>query len=290
MKLGVLGSSSSWYFQDLQRAAAAQNVEAVAVPFTSLSAGLGAMTPWFRAEEESSLLDFDAMLVRSMPPGSLEQIVFRMNALHRLEAAGVRVVNPARTLEIAIDKYLTSALLAEAGLATPDTIVCQTVDDAMQAFHELGKDVVVKPLFGSEGRGITRITEEAVAWRTCKALVGIQAVLYLQRFVPNPGFDFRLLLVGNKLFGVRRQTHGDWRTNVSLGARVESLEITPQLEQMARKSQDATQAPIVAVDVLPGDDGVFYVLEVNAVPGWRGLAKCLQIDIAAEVVSYAMPG
>ena len=47
----------------------------------------------------------DAVLVRTMPPGSLEQVVFRMDLLARLEAAGIPVVNPPRAIEAAVDKY-----------------------------------------------------------------------------------------------------------------------------------------------------------------------------------------
>ena len=88
-----------------------------------------------------------------MPPGSLEQVVFRMDALHRLAAAGVPVLNPPRAVEAAVDKYLTLALLAAAGLPVPSTWTGQSAAEALAAFEELGGDVVVKPLFGSEGRG-----------------------------------------------------------------------------------------------------------------------------------------
>ena len=68
-----------------------------------------------------------------MPPGSLEQVVFRMDVLGRLEAAGKVVINPPRAIEAAVDKYLASAKLAAAGLriaahrsfARPSTTRCR---------------------------------------------------------------------------------------------------------------------------------------------------------------------
>ncbi len=110
-----------------------------------------------------------------MPPGSLEQVVFRMDALGRLEAAGATVINPPRAIECAVDKYLTTARLAAAGLLVPRTVACQTVEDAMAAFELLGGDVVIKPLFGSEGRGITRLQDEALAERAFRLLVQLGA-------------------------------------------------------------------------------------------------------------------
>ena len=103
------------------------------------------------AAQTPPLADCDAVLVRTMPPGSLEQVVFRMDLLHRLMAGGVRVLNPPRAVEVCVDKYLATALLDAAGLPVPHTIVCQHADAALEAFTALGGDVVVKPLFGSEG-------------------------------------------------------------------------------------------------------------------------------------------
>ena len=217
MKLGVLASPESWYFRDLQRAMQPTD-ELTALSFGILSAGLGGES-WVAAGPEIQLDQFDAVIVRSMPPGSLEQIVFRMNALHRLEASGTLVVNPPRCLEIAIDKYLASALLESAGLASPRTRVVQTVDDAMRAFEELGGDVVVKPLFGSEGKGIARLTDEAIAWRTFKMFVELRSVIYQQQFIKHRGFDQRLLVVGDEVLGIRRSNASDWRTNISRGQR-----------------------------------------------------------------------
>ena len=119
---------------------------------------------------ELDLTAADGVLVRMMPPGSLEQVVFRMDALHRVAAAGVPVLNPPRAVEAAVDKYLTLALLEAAGLPVPPTWAGQGVTDALTAFDALGGDVVVKPLFGSEGRGLIRISDKELAWRTFHAL------------------------------------------------------------------------------------------------------------------------
>src|SRR5207253_5240277 len=101
------------------------------------------------------------------------------------------------------------------------TIACQTADDAMIAFEALGGDVVVKPLFGSEGRGITRLNDEALALRAFKMLAGLGAVLYVQEFISHEGYDCRLLLIGDDIFAMRRTSTSDWRTNVSRGAATE---------------------------------------------------------------------
>ena len=233
-----------------------------------------------------ALDQFDAVLVRTMPPGSLEQVVFRMDALARLEAAGIPVINPPRAIECAVDKYLTTARLASAGLPVPRTIVCQTADEALSAFHELGRDVVLKPLFGSEGCGIARLNDEALAERAFRLLAGLQSVLYLQEFVPHGGFDVRVLVVGKQMLAIRRTNALDWRTNVSRGATAEAAELCDEWVELASRATHVVGASIAGVDLLPGRDGRTYVIEVNAVPGWKAVAAAHGRDIAAMVLEH----
>ncbi len=221
MKLGVLISEHSWYWHDLRRAAD-ESIALQPLSFTTLTAAVGPETR-LGSQQNSDLRTCDAVLVRSMPPGSLEQVVFRMNALHRLAAQGTPVFNPPRCLEVAIDKYLALAEMQAAGLPVPETRVSQTWEQALEDFQHLGKDVVVKPLFGGEGRGIMRVQDEAVAWRIFKSYAQLGLVIYQQRFIAHPGFDLRILVVGPHLFGMRRRNSLDWRTNVSRGAATEPL-------------------------------------------------------------------
>ena len=133
-----------------------------------------------------SLDGCDAVIVRGIPRGSLEQVIFRVDALHALVARGVTVVNGPRAIERTIDKFLASALLARAGVPTPRTIACERAEDALEAFEELGGDVIVKPLFGSMGAGMTRVDDRDVAYRVFHALELERAVYYLQEALPPP--------------------------------------------------------------------------------------------------------
>lgn len=289
MHLAVLASAESWYLADLRRAAAGRH-EISAIGFRQLQSEIGGLAAGKPSIQVSTggceLRAVDAVLVRTMPPGSLEQIVFRMDSLARLEAAGVPVINPPRAIEAAVDKYLATARLADAGLPVPRTFACQTADDALAAFAAMGGDVVVKPLFGSEGRGIVRLQDEALADRAFRMLASMGAVLYVQQFIPHDDFDVRVLVVGERMYAMRRTNPNDWRTNISRGATAEPIELTPALADLARRSAAAIEAPLAGVDLLPSRDGRIYVLEVNAVPGWKALAATLQVDIAAAVLEY----
>jgi ribosomal protein S6--L-glutamate ligase len=283
MRLALLSAGDGWHVRDLRRAAAALGHHAVAVDFRRLSAGVAAAP--------SPLAGHDAVIVRTMPPGSLEQVVFRMDLLHRAQAAGLTVLNPPRAVEICVDKYLTTATLEAAGLRVPPTVTCQHADAALEAFAALGGDVVVKPLFGSEGRGMVRVSDPELAWRTFRTLERTGAVLYLQQFIPHPGWDLRAFVLGERvLTAMRRRADGDWRTNVAQGGRAEVARLGPEEERLALRAARAVGAVVAGVDLMPGPDGAWYVLEVNAVPGWRALAPVTGVDVAAAIVGLLAAG
>jgi RimK family alpha-L-glutamate ligase len=279
MRLAILAAGAGWHARDLCRAAEQAGHSATIVDFRRISAGVGIPHP--------VLTDCDAVIVRTMPPGSLEQVVFRMDVLHRLQAAGKRVLNPPLALEICIDKYLATARLEAAGLRVPATVVCQDAEAAMDAFAALGGDVVVKPLFGSEGRGMMRVSDPDLAWRTFRTLERSQAVLYLQKFIQHPGWDLRVFVLGGRVVtAMRRYARRGWRTNVAQGGRGEVVRVTPEEERLALAAARACGVTVAGIDLLPGPEGEWYTLEVNAVPGWRALAPVTGIDIAAEIVRF----
>lgn len=284
MEVIVLAGPHSWYARDLERAAAGRFPVTV-MPFSAIRSTLGPtglQIDW----QGRPVRPGTGILVRTMPPGSLEQVVFRMDALARWEAAGVVVLNRAKAVEAAVDKYLALALIQAVGLPVPATIVCQTVEDAMAAFETLGRDVVVKPLFGGEGRGICRVTDLDLAFRTFKTLVQLGAVLYLQQFLQAQGGDLRLFVLGDEVFAMRRFNPVDWRSNVSRGGQTEPAELTAELADIAIRASRAVGAEICGVDLLTTRDEQSFILEVNAVPGWQALSRTLKIDVAARVLNY----
>ena len=180
MHIAVLGNPNSWYLADLQRAAnenGRQRMNFQALPFSTIQAVIRNNNIGELSSAERAFHEFDCILIRTMPPGSLEQVIFRMNALHLFERSGGLVLNCARSIEIAVDKYLSLGLLAKAELPVPETIVCQTAEDALSAYDQLGGDVVIKPIFGGEGRGITRLSDRALAVRAFRMLEQLELSL-----------------------------------------------------------------------------------------------------------------
>jgi ribosomal protein S6--L-glutamate ligase len=298
MHIAVLGNAGSWYVADLQRAAATRGDHCTRMDYRQLTARVldrdataienrksKIENPVSLVSPQGPLTACDAVLVRTMPPGSLEQVVFRMDALLTLESHGVVVVNPPKAVECAVDKYLCTARLAAAGLPTPETIVCEDSETALAAFEELGGDVVVKPIFGSEGRGILRVSDPDLALRTFRTLERIDAVIYLQRFVEHEGFDVRVLLLDGRVVGGMKRTNPlDFRTNVARKARTEVHGVSEREAELALRAASCVGARFAGVDLLYDRRGECYVIEVNAVPGWKAFQRTTGIDVADELL------
>jgi RimK family alpha-L-glutamate ligase len=279
MRIAILSGGTGWHVQDLLRAAAEHGHAAEAVDFRTLAAGVEA--------EPEPLAGFDGVIVRTVPAGSLEQVIFRMDVLHAAATRGLPVLNPPRAVETCVDKYLTNVRLAAAGLPTPPTHVAQQADDAFEAFARLGGDVVIKPVFGAEGRGMQRISDRELAWRTFRVLEQTGQLIYQQRFIHHPGYDYRVFVMGGKVrAAMRRISAGDWRTNVAQGGRTERVELSDTAASLALRAADAVGCPIAGVDLLPGPNGELFVIEVNAVPGWKALAVTCGVDVASEIVRF----
>jgi RimK family alpha-L-glutamate ligase len=308
VRVCVLATEDSWYYQELASAFAARGADVARREITEVVAacGMGTVDAPRRpiglgpatnvrlrpigptTPIQRGLDDFDVVVVRSIPAGSLEQIIFRMNVLRMVELGGVWVFNPARVIETTVDKYYTSALLAAAGLPTPPTIVVEDRQAATDAFEELGGDVVVKPLFGSLGRGMVRVESADIAYRVFQALEMGNYVFYLQRFIPHANRDIRAFVLGDRVLAAMERIGESWKTNVAQGATARWIELSPEAEDLAIRAARVIGAPYAGVDLMLSEDGELFVIEVNGIPGWQGLQQVCPFSIAEEVVSFIM--
>jgi RimK family alpha-L-glutamate ligase len=288
MRVAVIGSTGGWHAGRLQRALTTRGHECAFAPVTRM---VGRIEGGFAVRSRDVALDeCDVVVVRGIPRGSLEQIVFRVDALHALAAVGVRAVNGALAIEHSIDKFLASALLAAAGVPTPRTVACERADDALEAFDALGCDVIVKPLFGSMGFGMARVDDRDVAQRVFRALEIERAVYYLQETLPHDGVDVRAMVVGDRVVATIERVGTGWRANLARGASARSIELDEHRTALCVRAAAALGADYAGVDLLRAADGRDYVIEVNGIPGWRGVERATGVDVAEALVEHLERG
>jgi RimK family alpha-L-glutamate ligase len=297
----ILSARPGWHVDELCGALAARGHAAHVASYEHLVAGVAGARASLRSSASSlreplaadaiSVLDADAVLPRIVPEGSLEQIIFRVDALHWVEDRGTVVMNPARTIERSVDKFYTTALLHEAGLPTPETVVCEGAADAMAAIERLlddGAEVIIKPLFGSMGNGLVRVCDRELAWRVVRPVAQMRSVFYVQRAVEHDGRDLRVFVVGGRVLGAIERTAmaGDWRTNVARGGSARSVDLPSTLQQLAVRAAQAVHAEYAGVDLLQSREREVFVLEVNGIPGWQGLQEATGLDVAGAIVDH----
>jgi len=226
-------------------------------------------------------------MVRPIGRGSVDELVFRMDVLYRLERSGLFIVNPPEAIEHCVDKYDVLAILEEFGLPVPRTAVTESVSEAMEAFSELGGDVIVKPLHGSRGVGSTRVNDAEVASTVFRGITFNHGVIYIQEFVPHGCSDIRAFVVGGQVIAAMKRVALSWKTNYSKGARPERVELGKTLEDLAVKSAEAVGCRIAGVDILEGPERPL-VIEVNSQPGWKGLQLATKTNIADKMVDFTL--
>ncbi len=284
-RVGILSSQRGYHVLELEAAIRGRGHEPVFFNVTRMAGWIG-RDPALQVRGES-IEKCRALLVRTIPTGSLEQIIFRMDALHRLGNLGVRVVNSASSIERTVDKFYTSFLLADAGIPTPRTLVTEDFRTALETCREMG-DVVLKPLFGSEGKGIVRITEGETAYRVLRSWELNRYIYCVQEYIPHSQEDIRAFVVGGEVIASMRRHGTRWKTNYSQGAEIAPVKLSTEMENLALKATRLIHLDYAGVDLMTAEDGRTLVVEINSIPGWRGLQKTTSRKIAECIIGHAL--
>jgi len=229
--------------------------------------------------------------VRTMSGGPFEAVTLRLGVLHALRELGVMVWNDARAIERCVDKSMTSFLLSRAGIPTPATWATESYEQAYTiAERETAEGaLVLKPLFGSQGRGL-RLIHRPEDLPTIEQTPG--RVYYLQRFIGverDGGYhDFRIFVVQGRIIAAMRRHSNHWITNIKRGGRPVPVVVNDEMKALALQAAVAVGANFVGVDIVYGTDDRPAVLEVNSMPAWSGLQKVTSVNIAAVLADAVL--
>lgn len=287
MKIGILTRNpDAWCSMQLQSASIKMGYEPICINFPRLVAKIG-LEPILEFSGIDILKELSAIIVRPIGRGSLDECIFRMDILHRLARNGFIVINHPSTIEKCIDKFYAISLLQENGIPVPKTIVTENSEEALKAFYELKEDIVIKPLFGSRGIGITRVTDPEIAIRIFRTLQFMNNVLYIQEFIPHGKRDIRAFVIGDKVIASMYREAENWKTNVAQGARPKPMKPSEELEELVLKAAKIVGCEIAGIDILEGENGP-VINEINSQPGFRGLQSVTKINIAEEIIKYVI--
>ncbi len=236
-------------------------------------------------------IDFDAVILRDLGVAvTLEMFLRRINVFRHIEMMNKPVVNPADSIIIARDKYLSLLLLERAGIRVPKTVVLEDYFTATKIANEW-KSVVVKPMIGSMGFGIIKAENPEIVYTIAKTLTQLRQPIYVQEFIEKPGRDIRLLAIGDEIvvayYRVQNNPN-EWKTNIAQGAHAEPItKIDSELENIAFKTLKTLRLHYAGIDVAETRDG-YIVFEVNASPQWRGIQRVANINPALKLAKYVV--
>ncbi|MBT2478724.1 RimK family alpha-L-glutamate ligase [Streptomyces sp. ISL-94] len=211
----------------------------------------------------------------------------------RLEYVGVETLNRAATIETCNDKGLQALLFAQHGIPHPVSRHAFSYEQVREAVSELGWPAVIKPVSGSWGRGVTRMTDEECvdAWvggRESADAAGKLFPVLVQAYIDKPGHDLRVVVVGRTPVVAIQRVSADWRTNTHLGAEVLRVEITDEIEKRCAQVVDALGDGFYGVDLVEDrSTGELMVLEVNANPEFARSSAKHGVNVAGLLAAYA---
>ena len=278
----IFNDSHGWHSKQLVKALSLYNIRITLADLAQCRIDLEQPTGLYIPGLKNNLPD--AVMVRGIAPGTLEQITLRMDILHTLSELGVPVFNSAKAIEHTVDKARTSLRLHLAGLATPKTWACENEMVAHQiASQQLSKgySLVIKPLFGCQGKGLGKVTSLS----EFENVKPVGQAFYLQHYIPpyqpNQWQDWRLMVVEGKVCAAMSRRSKHWVTNFSQGAECFSASINSEMTNLAIQACKAVNADYAGVDIIRMKNGEYTILEVNSVPAWKGIFQATGIDVAS---------
>ncbi len=205
-------------------------------------------------------------------------------------ANGVKVVNSPEVAERCGDKYVTSQILASAGIPTPRVFMAFDEDSALAAVEAMGYPCVLKPVVGSWGRLLAKVENRSMAETLIehKSTLGVNhQVFYIQEYINKPGRDIRAFVVGDEPIAAIYRTSENWITNTARGGIASNCPLTPELSELCRRTAQAIGGGLLAIDVFETENGL-TVNEVNHTMEFRNSITTTGVNIPARMVEYVL--
>ena len=280
----IFNDSHGWHSEQLVEALSLYNIRITLADLSQCSIDLDQPSGLNIPDLKNTLPN--AVMVRGVAPGTLEQITLRMDVLHTLTELGIPVFNNAKAIEHTVDKARTSLRLHLAGLPTPKTWACENESAARKiASKQLsqGHSLVIKPLFGCQGKGLKKVTSLA----EFESIKPVGQAFYLQHYIPpyepRQWQDWRLMVVDGKVCAAMSRRSKHWITNFSQGAECFPVSTNRDMTSLAIQACKAVNADYAGVDIIRMKNGQYTILEVNSVPAWKGIFQATGIDVASHL-------
>tara|TARA_X000001036_G_scaffold439963_1_gene493362 strand:- start:234 stop:1073 length:840 start_codon:yes stop_codon:yes gene_type:complete len=229
--------------------------------------------------------NFDILLEREI---SHSRAIY---ALNMFNGAGIKTVNSYDVAMICGNKVITSKALIDNNVPTPKIKVAFTKESALEAIEQMGYPVVLKPVVGSWGRLIAKVTDRAGAEAILehKEYLGAyyHSIFYIQEYVDKPGRDIRAFVIGGETIGAVYRSSEHWITNTAKGAKTSKCELSSELNEICQKAGNAIGKGVLAIDLMESKNG-FLVNEINYTVEFRNSIEPTGVNIPGKIIDYVI--
>ena len=282
-KLIILTDKNGWHCRQLKNSAEKRGFDVYVEDLKNLSLHIE-NNDHHVLDSKNQKITFSNIFVRYVPGGSLEEIVHYLNILRSLRMNGCNVINTATQIEKTVDKSLTSLILRDNNISTPDTWVLRGDDQLYEKVDKLLKKniLIYKPLFGSQGENIVKIKNID----DLKKIDNSTNIYYLQKFIETkPSHDYRVLVISNtknrKMYSMARYGK-TFINNVSAGGECTPIALGKEIIEKSIQVSKLFQIPFCGIDLIKEREKI-YVIEINSVPAWRGLQSITKDNISESI-------
>ncbi len=212
---------------------------------------------------------------------------FATHELFRMLEHTTPIVNPTAGVVAASSKLSSAVALQRAGIPIPRTCYSPSLATLVEQ-RETFDEVVQKPLFNGAGSDVTKhAADEPIT------LLPDKQESILQTPIETPGphhWDVRAYVVDGEVVAAMKRTAEDdaWVTNISQEGEGEEFELDASETDLAVAAADALELDAAGVDLIQDTDGNWYVLEVNAPAGVKGITAATGVNPAAYIGALAI--
>ncbi len=283
-KVLILTDQKGWHYHQLKKSFESKNIFVESANLDELSIAINDNKNQIIKNNGEILSGITDVFVRHIPGGTLEEVIINLNILKVFACHGINIMNTSENIETTVDKSLTSIKLRQAGILTPDTWVirgknnCKKMITSLLSKHPL----IYKPLFGSQGDNIVKITEIS----DFNKIINDSNIFYIQKFLETePSHDYRVLIAKNKnksmVYAMMRYSNS-YINNISKGAMCVPIKADQDIIKTAINAASVINIPFCGVDIIKYDNKN-YVIELNSIPAWKGMQSTVEHNISNEI-------
>lgn len=290
MKIGVIGLKGKWSTEKLVEEIINQGHDSHVIEMEDVVFDLANKKVTYQGED---LETYDGFIIKKLGREYSAYLFDRLEVLDYLhKSKGVVFFPSPHKIGRLLNRYSCTKELVAGGVAMPETLVTENVQEANKKLSEFG-EAIVKPLFTSKSRGMIKVKYEAdCPERSLAELKDFQSqyhTIYLQKIVRHPGYDLGVCFLGDEYLGTyaRVGSKDGWNTTTRTGGHYEQKWPEQEIIELARQAKDLFGLDFSCVDVVETEDGP-KVFEVSAFGGFKGLQESAGINLAAEYAKYVI--